>query len=75
MMVSAAVHLGGLTAAKPPSEIVNLAQVVIGVSIGCRFLGIPMKEVLKTMALSAGVALFMLGLACFFALGLGRDPG
>ena len=75
MMVSAAVHLGGLTAAKPPSEIVNLAQVVIGVSIGCRFLGIPMKEVLKTMALSAGVTLFMLGLACVFALGLARATG
>ncbi len=75
MLVSAAVHMGGLTGAKPPSEIVNLAQVVIGVSIGCRFLGITLKEALRTMAFSAGVTLFMIGLACVFALGLERATG
>ncbi len=48
---------------------------MIGVSIGCRFLGIPIKYVLKTMAVSAGVTIFMLGLACVFALGLERATG
>ncbi|MED5395786.1 MAG: AbrB family transcriptional regulator, partial [Pseudomonadota bacterium] len=40
MIASAVAHLAGVTAAKPPVEIVNLAQLVIGTSIGTRFVGI-----------------------------------
>lgn len=62
-LVSAIVHLAGLTEARPPQEIVALAQVVIGASIGCRFLGISLREMFGTMAQAAGITLFMLGAA------------
>jgi membrane AbrB-like protein len=70
LVLSAAVHLGGLTSAKPPNEIVNLAQVVIGTGIGCRFVGIPARQVVGTLITSAVATLVMLGLAVIAALGL-----
>ncbi|MBC8338188.1 MAG: AbrB family transcriptional regulator [Rhodospirillales bacterium] len=70
MFLSAVVHLTGLTSAKPPSEIVNLSQLVIGTGLGCRFVGLHVKRVIGTMMLSVGVTLFMLLLAASFAFGL-----
>ena len=75
MICSAAVHLTGLTAAKPPSEIVNLSQLVIGTGLGCRFVGLHVKRVLKTVMISTGVTAFMLALAAAFAFGLSRFTG
>ncbi|MEP1031391.1 MAG: AbrB family transcriptional regulator, partial [Alphaproteobacteria bacterium] len=40
-----------------------LAQVVIGASIGCRFLGISLREMFGTMVQAAGITTFMLGAA------------
>ncbi|MGE5548229.1 MAG: AbrB family transcriptional regulator [Solirubrobacterales bacterium] len=37
MLASAAVHLGGVTVAHPPSELVIAAQVVVGSGLGARF--------------------------------------
>ncbi len=62
-LVSAIVHMSGLTEARPPQEIVALAQVVIGASIGCRFLGISLREMFGTMVQAAGITTFMLGAA------------
>jgi membrane AbrB-like protein len=70
MAFSSFVHLSGLTGAKPPSEIVNLSQLVIGAGLGCRFVGLHVKRVMGTMMLSVGVTLFMLGLAAAFAFAL-----
>jgi hypothetical protein len=70
MFLSALVHLTGLTSAQPPSEIVNLSQLVIGTGLGCRFVGLHVKRVMGTMLLSVGVTLFMLALAAAFALTL-----
>ncbi len=75
MVLSAIIHMSGVTAAKPPSELVNLAQVVIGTNVGCRFVGVPFRHVLKTLAYSIEVTLFMLVLAVAFAFGLGRVTG
>lgn len=75
LLLSAAVHMAGFTAAKPPSEIINLAQVVIGTGIGCRFVGIPVRHVITTLVTSAGATLFMLGLAAMTALGLEQATG
>ncbi len=38
--LSAAVHIFGLTASRPPTELVAAAQVVVGASVGGRFFGI-----------------------------------
>ncbi len=62
-LVSAIVHMSGLTEARPPQEIVALAQVVIGASIGCRFLGISLRDMFGTMVQAAGITIFMLGAA------------
>lgn len=62
-LLSAIVHLAGLTEARPPQEIIALAQVVIGASIGCRFLGISLRQVFGTMAQAAGITTFMLAAA------------
>ena len=68
MFLSAIVHLTGLTTATPPTEIINLSQLVIGTGLGCRFVGIHVKQVFRTMLLSICVTLFMLGLAAAFAI-------
>jgi membrane AbrB-like protein len=62
-LVSAVVHMAGLTEARPPQEIIAVAQVVIGASIGCRFLGIRLREMFGTMAQAAGLTVFMLSAA------------
>lgn len=75
MLVSVGVHLSGLTAAQPPSEIINLAQVVIGTGIGCRFVGVAVRHVMGLILISVGSTLFMLGLAATAALGLEAVTG
>ena len=75
MALSVAVHLSGVTEAKPPAEIVNLAQVVIGTSIGCRFVNIPVMRVMKVLMVSAGATFFMLALAAGAALGVEAATG
>ncbi len=66
MVVSAAVHLAGVSAAQPPQEIVNLAQWVMGTVIGCRFIGTAPAEVLRVMRYSVGATAIMLGLTVVF---------
>ena len=75
MVLSAAVHLAGITSAKPPVEIVNIAQVVIGAGIGARFTGVALTRVFRTMAGGAANTVFMLVLAAVFAFGLAAATG
>ncbi|MCR9220235.1 MAG: AbrB family transcriptional regulator [Alphaproteobacteria bacterium] len=75
MMVSAIVHLAGFSAAQPPTVIVNLAQWVIGTVIGCRFVGVARREVLRVLGLSVGSTAMMLAVTVLFALLLNRLAG
>jgi len=68
MLVSAAVHLSGLTVAQPPREIVNLAQWIIGTVIGCRFVGVHRREILRVINLSIGSTAMMLAVTALFAM-------
>jgi membrane AbrB-like protein len=68
MLVSAGVHIAGLTSSAPPWEIVAIAQVVVGSSVGARFSGVPLERVLKTIAASVGATAVMLATTVFFAL-------
>ena len=70
MMLSAGVHASGITDAKPPVEIVNLAQLVIGTSIGARFVGISVVRLGKVMMAGAGATIFMVGFAAAAAVAL-----
>jgi len=70
MVLSAAVHLSGVTASRPPVELINLAQVVIGVGIGCRFAGVSISRLARAMAAAAGSTVIMLGSAVAFAVAI-----
>ena len=75
MLVSAAVHLAGVTSSMPPMELVAVAQVVVGSAIGARFAGAPLKWVFKIMASSIVSTSLMLGATVCFALALAPVSG
>ncbi|TVP70243.1 MAG: AbrB family transcriptional regulator [Rhodobacteraceae bacterium] len=63
LLVSALVHLTGLTQSAPPALLVSGAQVVLGTVLGCRFLGIGPRTLLPAAALSLGATVMTLALA------------
>jgi membrane AbrB-like protein len=67
MVMSAIVHLSGLTASKPPGELVAAAQVVVGCGIGCRFVGTAINQLHKEMGASIGAAILLICCAVAFA--------
>ena len=75
MIVSAAIHLSGLTASTPPVEAVAIAQVVLGTAIGCRFSGTRVRTVLHALALAVGALVLLLAVAVVFALAVGWATG
>lgn len=60
MLASALVHLAGWSDVKPPFEIVNAAQLILGVVIGCRFAGTPSRTVGHIILLSLGSTAILL---------------
>ena len=70
MVLSAIVHLIGVTDDKPPEVIVALAQVVVGSAIGCRFAGTAPGLVVRTVAIASGGTVVLLVVALAFAIGL-----
>ena len=63
MSLSAVAHITGLTDARPPVELVNLAQLVIGTGIGARFAGVDVKRLFGVMLAASVSAGFMMALA------------
>jgi membrane AbrB-like protein len=72
MLASAAVHVAGLSDFKPPQEIVNAAQLVLGTTIGCRFLGTPPREILRILMLSLGSTVILVAITLGFGFGMSR---
>jgi uncharacterized protein len=72
LILSAAAHLAGVTESAPPTVLVNAAQVALGTILGCRFLGIPPRAVLRAGALCLGATVLTLGLAGLAALAMNR---
>ena len=68
MVLSAAAHLGGITQARPPVELVAVAQVVVGVNVGCRFTGVAVRQVMGILFAGAVMTLLMLATAMVFSL-------
>ena len=60
MLLSAAAHMSGIAAPRPPFEGLAVAQIVLGASIGARFVGVPLRDVFQTMLASVGSTAFML---------------
>ena len=68
MILSAAAHYLGLTDSQPPAVIVAAAQVVIGTAIGCRFIGVRVREVGRTLLLAVGGGLIGVLVAAAFTI-------
>ena len=75
MLLSAAVHLAGWTAAKPPAALVAAAQVVIGTAIGCRFSGTAPSLIARTVAWAAGGTVLLVAVTLGFAFALNAATG
>lgn len=81
LILSGAIHMAGLTESAPPSLLINAAQVALGTILGCRFLGIPPRMVLRASTLSFGATVITLILAALGAwamqagAGVGIDQG
>ncbi|KRE06355.1 hypothetical protein ASE63_24325 [Bosea sp. Root381] len=67
MLVSAGVHVSGLSDSVPPYEIVNAAQLILGITIGCRFVGTAPATILRVLMLSVGSTVILLSLTLGFA--------
>ncbi|WP_189993247.1 AbrB family transcriptional regulator [Thalassobaculum fulvum] len=68
MLLSATVHVGGVTQATPPGLLVAIAQVVMGTGIGCRFAGTPFRDIARIVGVSIGSTVILLVLGVLFGL-------
>ncbi len=75
MILSAGIHLGGLTSAAPPFELVAAAQVVIGSAVGTRFADTDLRFVARALLGSAGLSVLLLLVTLLFALVLTLPTG
>lgn len=67
MLASAMLHLSGVTDFILPTAAVATAQVVLGMTIGCRFIGTTPKNILRVLGISIGATLLLLVLTIIFA--------
>lgn len=75
LAVSAAVHMSGLADFRIPGWALAAAQVGLGATIGCRFVGLTLKTLLRTVALAAGSTLILLAVTFAWAAGIGALTG
>lgn len=88
LLASAVVHAGGWTDARPPSDMIAIAQIVMGSGAGARFSGVKPHELVRPsilsgfatscLLLSAALAAFALSSATgldFRAIHLAYSPG
>lgn len=60
MLLSAAIHVSGISDFQIPYQIIIVAQVMLGTLIGCRFVGTPPAEILRILLLSVLLILVLL---------------
>ncbi len=75
MLLSALVHLAGITESSPPTLIVAAAQVAIGTALGCRFVGFSLRQAGRTIGHGAIVGLIMIAITVVTSLALARITG
>lgn len=68
LLLSAAAHGLGWTDAAPPLWLVSLAQIVIGTTLGLRFVGLRGRELLRHMGFAALNVALALGLGLVFGV-------
>lgn len=67
LIASAALHIAGITAAKPPVELVVISQIIIGASIGARYIGETFEIVRTSIVYAFGHVSITLAIAAVFA--------
>ncbi|MGD9536977.1 MAG: AbrB family transcriptional regulator [Alphaproteobacteria bacterium] len=75
MVLSAALHLGGVLEHRPPVELIALAQVILGAAIGARFAGMALGRIWRAVLIAAGATVIMVGVAVGMAYGLAPLAG
>lgn len=70
MLLSAAIHLAGVTAGKPPGLLVAAAQVVVGAAIGARFAGESPARLWRAAKVAAGLTALLLAVTLVMAVGV-----
>jgi len=75
MVLSAIIHVTGVTQATPPGLLVAVAQVVMGSGIGCRFAGTAIREIVRIVGISIGSTVILLALGVLFGLGIEQLTG
>lgn len=68
MLANGTVHILGLAEARAPVELVNAAQLAIGIHIGCQFAGITTRELTTTVAIAFGYAMLLIAGAGLFTV-------
>ena len=68
MVLSAIVHLAGMTEASTPLELVIAAQVVIGAAVGARFAGTGGALIWRTILVAIGATFLLVTVTLVFAL-------
>lgn len=67
MILSGLLHATGVTASAPPGALVIAAQVILGTVMGCRFRGVPPRDLFRAFGISLIVTVLTLSLALGFA--------
>ncbi len=75
LAVSAAVHMTGIADFHIPGWGLAAAQVGLGATIGCRFGGLTLRALLRTVVLAAGSTVILLVLTILWAIGIGAATG
>ncbi|HEU0223262.1 MAG TPA: AbrB family transcriptional regulator [Paracoccaceae bacterium] len=75
LLVSGVAHLAGLVDGHPPAWAVQVTQLVIGVSLGVRFAGVPRRDLVRALRLSATLVAGTLALAALMGFALGHLVG
>jgi uncharacterized protein len=75
LLVSAITHAIGISEFKFPSEILSVAQLVIGTSLGCRFAGVGTATIFRIFSMALGMTLFLLVITAAFAAAVARLAG
>ncbi|MET0239286.1 MAG: AbrB family transcriptional regulator [Sphingobium sp.] len=75
LFVSAAVHASGLTDFRIPAWALAAAQVGLGATIGCRFMGLSLPMLARILGIAAGSTAIMLTLTFLWAFGISWATG
>ncbi|TVV72933.1 AbrB family transcriptional regulator [Sphingomonas solaris] len=75
LAVSAAVHMSGIADFRIPGWALATAQVGLGATIGCRFVGLSLRVLLRTLLLAAGSTVILLAVTILWAVAIAAVTG